>query len=186
MKVQQLPFMHFMVRIDEETESHLVTPTEIEDGVGGEFFVPLTEVGELFPVYQFHYSIYLGNGDFFPNKEGKEPFRGFAAAIPMERRTHLLLTFGLIDRSAELWLPREFWGPPFFWVDLPRALRSKGEVLFPILRRVQRRSVFRYKGRAQHKDYKHAFAELEPIEPRLFDRLLDEFHISIIGFDKRM
>jgi hypothetical protein len=96
------------------------------------------------------------------------------------------LTFGLIDRSAEFWLPREFWGPPFFWVDLPRALRSKGELLFPILHRVPRRSPLRYGGKAQHRDFKHAFAELEPTEPKFFDRLLDEFHISIIGYDPKV
>jgi hypothetical protein len=178
--------MHFMVRVDEETESHLVTPSEVDGGAGGEFFVPLTDDGELFPVYQFHYSVYLGNGEYFPNKEGRESFHGFAATLPTERRTHLLMTFGLIDRSAELWLPREFWGPPFFWVDLPRALRSKGELLFPILRRIPRRSPLRYGGKAQHKDFKHSFAELEAMEPKLFDRLLDEFHISIIGFDRKV
>ena len=181
MKIQQLPFMHFMVRVDEETESYLVTPTDIDGGVGGEFVVPLTNEGDLFPVYQFHYSLYLGNGEYFPSKERQELFLGYAPTIPTEKRTHLLLTFGLIERSAEFWLQRKFLGPPFFWVDLPRALHTNGELLFPILRRVSRGSNLRYRGKARHKDFERPFAELEPTEPRLFDRLLDEFLISVIG-----
>lgn len=168
MKGEQIPFMHFMARVEVGRETRLLTPCEAEENVGGQFFVPVAEEDGLFPVYQFHYSMYLGNGLHQPIGQGGKPLRGFGFTFPQEQRTHVLLTFEPMPPGPES--------------RLPRGLRTpRGEFLMPVLRRVPRQMPIRYGGTTKHRDFEHLFAELEPTEPQLLDRLLDEFRISIIG-----
>jgi hypothetical protein len=176
---QKLPFLHFMVRIENGRKSYLLAASEVEEAVGGHLVAPIADDGELFPVYQFHYSLYLGNGKYFPDGEGKKLFQGSGLTLPTEERKHLLLTFGAID--VESWPLSDIWGQAFLFGP-PRALRSRSEFLLPVLRRVPRQSPLRYGGKLKQKDFGHLFAELEPTDPKVFDRLLEEFHISIIGF----
>src|SRR5437016_6301158 len=75
--IEKLPFIHFMVRIEAGRESHLLTASEAEEGTGGQFFVPLGDDGDLFPVYRFHYSLYLGNGNYLENGADGKIFQGF-------------------------------------------------------------------------------------------------------------
>lgn len=175
MIADNLPFMHFMVRVDNGRKSRLLAPSEAEDVAGGQFVVPLDDGREFFPVYQFHYSLYLGEGKFFPDENGRKLFRGFGLTLPTDRRSEVLLTFRTIEDPAQLWVP-ELWGPV-------RALRAHGEFLLPVMRRVPRRPAIRYGGKMKHKDFRRLFAEVEPTDPKILDRLLDEFHISLIGFD---
>ena len=95
--------------------------------------------------------------------------------MQIERKDHILLTFGLP------W-PEPFW-PPHFWHHLPDVLRQKNDFIVPLLRRVPRRLPLRYGGSMTHPDFEHSFAELEPREREMFDIILERFRISVIGCD---
>jgi hypothetical protein len=166
-----------MVRIDEGKETFLLSPIEVDDNAatGGSFVAPVQQDGELLPGYRFHFAIYLGHGEFVKDRDEKRFFSGIALTLQMERRDHLLLTFGLP------W-PEPFW-PPHFWHHLPDVLRAENEFIIPLLRRVPRRSPLRYGGSLTHQDFGHGFVELEPRERGMLDVILERFRISVIGCD---
>ncbi len=94
MRIQDLPFLHFMVRLGSGGQRRLVAPMEVEDAhSGGRFVAPLAADGHFFPVYRFHFSVYLGNGEFVKHHQQKALFDGLAVAAVIERKEHLLLTF---------------------------------------------------------------------------------------------
>ena len=177
MNIDALPFLHYMVRIDGGSEPRLLSPSEVEDNTttGGSFVLPVQGDGELLPAYRFHFSIYLGHGEFVKDRDRKRLFSGIALTFQMERRDHLLLTLGLP------W-PEPFW-PPHFWHHLPDVLRAENEFVVPLLRRVPRRSRTRYGGSMKHRDFEHRFAEMEPRERDMLDVILERFRISVIGCD---
>ncbi len=177
MKIDTLPFLHYMVRLGTGKNSRLVSPFEVEDKAttGGCFVAPVQEDGALLPAYRFHFSIYLGRGDFVKERDRKRLFSGIALSLQIERKDHVLLTFGLP------W-PEPFW-PPHFWHHIPDVLRVENEFFIPMLQRVPRRPPIRYGGSTKHRDFEHSFAELEPTERGMLDRLLERFRISVIGCD---
>ncbi len=177
MRIDTLPFLHYMVRIDEGKETRLLSPIEVDDNsaTGGSFVAPIQSGGELLPAYRFHFSIYLGHGEFVKDRDRKRLFSGIALTLQRGRKDHLLLTFGLP------W-PEPFW-PPHFWHHLPDVLRAENEFVVPLLQRVPRRSPLRYGGAMTHPDFEHGFAELEPSDRRMLDVMLERFRISVIGCD---
>ncbi len=176
MRIQDLPFLHFMARLGSGRESRLVAPMESEDAQsGGSFVAPLAADGHFFPVYRFQFSIYLGQGVFVEHDRQKGLFNGLAVAALIGRREHLLLTFEL--PGPEPWWPYEF------WPRLPRILRYNDEFFLPYFRRVPRRRPALYGGHFRHRDFQFGFVELEPTEPRVLDEILDRFLISLIGCD---
>ncbi|HZZ81662.1 MAG TPA: hypothetical protein VFE62_24385 [Gemmataceae bacterium] len=176
MTIQELPFLHFMVRFGAGRNSHLVAPMEAEDAhSGGSFVAPLAANGRFFPVYRFHFAIYLGQGEFVKDNQTKMLFNGLAIATLFDRREHLLFTFEL--PGPEPWWPFEF------WPRLPRVLRHHDEFYLPYFRRVPRRGPVLYGGGFHHQDFKYAFAEIEPTEPKILDEILNDFLISLIGCD---
>jgi hypothetical protein len=177
MRIDTLPFLHYMVPMDMGKETRLVSPLEVDDktATGGCFVAPVQQDGALLPAYRFHFSIYLGHGEFVKDREHKRLFSGIALSLQLERKDHLLLTFGLP------W-PEPFW-PPHYWHHLPDVLRAENEFLVPMLQRVPRRPTMRYGGSLKHRDFEHSFAELEPRERRMLDVLLERFRISVIGCD---
>jgi hypothetical protein len=177
MRIDTLPFLHYMVRINGGNETRLLSPIEADENSasGGSFVAPVQRDGELLPAYRFHFSIYLGHGEFVKDRDRKRLFSGIALTLQMGRTDHLLLTFGLP------W-PEPFW-PPHFWHHLPDVLRAEKEFVVPLLRRAPRRSLLRYGGSMTHPDFEHSFAELEPSERGILDVILERFRISIIGCD---
>jgi hypothetical protein len=176
MRIQDLPFLHYMVRVGSGRGSHLVSPMEAETTAsGGVFVAPLQSDGGFFAAYHFHFSIYLGEGEFVKQRTKKAIFSGVAAGMQLKGREHVLLTF-------------EFPGPePWFWYDLsprlPRVLKYEDEVFLPLFRKVPRRGPLNYAGRFRHKDFACKFVELEPTEPQILDDILFRLHISLIGCD---
>ena len=77
MNIDALPFLHYMVRIDGGGEPQLLSPSEVEDNTttGGSFVVPVQGDGELLPAYRFHFSIYLGHGEFVKDRDRTSPFQ---------------------------------------------------------------------------------------------------------------
>ena len=177
MRIDELPFLHYMVRVNDGKEARLLSPIEVDDDTrtGGSFVAPIQQNAELFPAYRFDFSIYLGSGEFVKDREQKRLFSGIALTLQMDRSDHLLLTFGLP------W-PEPFW-PPHYWHHLPDVLRAENEFVVPLLRRVPRRRPIRYGGSMVHPDFKHDFTELEPRERTSLDVLLERFRISVIGCD---
>jgi hypothetical protein len=142
----------------------------------GEFFAPLQPDRSLFPAYRFHFSIYIGEGTFVEEENGgKALFSGVADTAQIERRDHLILMFG-IPGSERDWFPHFF--PP-----LPKLLPDHDEFYIPMLRKLPQRRALRYGGRFTHRDFDHFFAEFEPAEPKLLDKILTRFRISLIGCD---
>jgi hypothetical protein len=177
MKIDGLPFLHYMVQIDATKEARLLSPREV-NGIavsGGSFVAPLQSDGQLAPAYPFHFSIYLGHGEFVKDRERKRLFSGIGITLQLDRTDHILLTFGLP------W-PEPFW-PPHYWHHLPDVLRAENEFIVPLLRRVPRRPLLRYGGSMEHPDFERDFVELEPNERETLDVLLERFRISIIGCD---
>jgi hypothetical protein len=185
MKTENLPFLHFMVRVGSGRESGLVSPSEVKEnaGPGGIFVAPLQKDRRFFPAYRFHFSIYLGNGEYLPNERRAKLFSGIAVAVRIEGRDHLLLTFE-VPWPGRAW-PGPWW-PEEFWFRVPGVLRTQEEFLLPMFRRVARRAPVRYAGSLRHRDFQFAFAELEPTEPEILDALLDELRISLIGCDPHL
>jgi hypothetical protein len=177
MNIDALPFIHFMTRVGSGRDVQLVNPSEADDftEAGGSFVAPVGPNGAFQPAYRFQFSIYFGGGEFLAVQGQKSLFNGVAFPIQTERRPVLLLTF-------ELPGPDEPWFP-FLWPYLPRVLRRQHEFVTPMLQRVPRRTALRYSGHYLHADFQSRFVELEPTDPNVFDQLLDEFQISVIGCD---
>jgi hypothetical protein len=66
MRIDTLPFLHYMVRMNGSNETRLLSPIEVDDSsaTGGSFVAHVQRDGELLPAYRFHFSIYLGHGEF--------------------------------------------------------------------------------------------------------------------------
>lgn len=171
-----MPFLHFLIRSGGGRNSSLLSPLEAgETSAGASFFAPLRSDGRLHPHYRFHFSIYLGEGTFLEDGHKKVLFTGVGAAPNAKRSDDLVLIFGV--PGPERWLFPQFF-PPF-----PKLLEREEEFFIPILRRTPGRRPAKYAGDLSHPDFKAAFAELQPAEPQVLDRLLGEFGISMIGCD---
>jgi hypothetical protein len=176
MKIQELPFIHYLVRNGTGRDSHLLSPSEADSGAsGGSFVIPVPESGVLFASYRFHFSLFMGNGSFLKRDDRKALFHGIACAVKRHREDHLLLSFESLNREP-------WWDGPMAF-HLPRVLLDQDDFYLPFLRRTPRQTPLRYAGRLTHPDFQHAFVALEPTDPKVFDYLLDRFGISIIGCD---
>jgi len=176
MKIDDLPFLHFMVKIETGGESGFVSPMEIEEEIipGGFFCAPVREDANLFPAYRFHFSIYLGNGEFLKRDDRKWLFNGVAVAFRLERRDHLLLTFNGSNGDT---------GVPYSCGELPAVIRDNEELLLPMLRRVPRQAPRPYSGHLWHRDFEFKLAEFEYADEREFEVMFDKYRISIVGCD---
>ncbi len=176
MKITDLPFLHYFVRL-EERQSDLRCPMEVEEtSCAGAFFAPVQRSGKLFANYRFHFSIYLGDGMFVEQERGKKAlFTGFAASAQVERQDHLLLMFGVPGPEP--------WFFPHFFPPLPRLLEHEDEFFIPMLQRVPRKRSVKYGGLFSHRDFDLSFVELQPADPKVLDSILMHFRISLIGCD---
>lgn len=149
--------MHYLVK----SKSSLVSSMEIESNSGA-FFVPTQHDGTLFPHYRFHFTIYLGNGEFFEDEQGRKLFTGVAVSAKIKRQDSLILLFGFSC------LPHI----PF--------IEENDEFVMPILELMSRKTL-NYTGSLAHADFKLSFVELS--HPEFFDKLLENYRISVIGCD---
>lgn len=177
MKVADPPFLHYFVREYGGSRAGLKTPSEAHTSSGlGSFFAPVTAEGGFLPAYRFHFSIYLGQGEYRREPDGtKAIYVGVGAAAGQTPNDHLILMFGS-PGPVGVWAPQSL--PP-----LPSALSKGREFFLPILRRLPRTPLAYYDGRNAHDDFRLAFAELEPADATTLDDILDEYGISLIGCD---
>lgn len=152
MNINELPFLHFMMIVQDGKDSWLLSPREAQ-GCGGVFVAPLGDNQQLLPCYRFHYSIYHD-----------EVALSTGIAVSTSGGSDLFLIFGV--------------SPPG-----PRLYQVDDQLLIPIFRCVPQRFPLRYHGRFHHRDFGSMFAELEPVEPTILDRVLDGCSISVVGCD---
>ena len=178
MNISQLPFVHYLVKSTIRGDTMLVSPREIERPLNsGAFFIPTQDDGNLFPHYRFHFTIYLGNGEFIEQERGQTKlFTGVAVSARIKRRDSLILLFGLSG-------PEPWWFP--FHPHLPTLLEENGEFAIPTLERVPRKVPVKYTGTFAHQDFESTFVELRPSQPKVFDEVLLKYHISVIGCDSK-
>lgn len=189
-KITELPFIHFLAKY----ENHLLSPLEFDGPVS--FFAPIQKDDEsvsimsatpwtnqslqpikkcLFFRYRFHFSLYLGNGNFLEEHGKKKLFTGVAQTNYNEFQTGLILFFPMFPMFSDQHTP------------MANLITKDDEIFIPSFKSigVSMRTITRYKysGKYKHKDFDHNFVELSPTDGSTFDILLNKFNISIIGCD---
>jgi hypothetical protein len=177
MRIDELPFLHFMVRLGSGRKSWFVSPLDIQEDTipGGCFTAPVSGGGRLFPAYRFHFSIYRSAGNYLEKRGSKLIFNGVAITSESHKKHNLLLTFD--GSNGDPWRPGPFPG------NLPATVKHHEELLLPMLRRVQGQASRPYRGSLRHRDFRLRFAELEYDDLKVFENLFDYYGISIIGCD---
>lgn len=171
MNIHNLPYIHYFVR---SKDGQLISPFEYVSDVGGSFYIPLYG-DNLAPGYKFHYTIYLGNGEFYKNPdETNMIFIGLAIPIRTKNALQFLMEFNAFPpipncTSKSL---RHF----------PGAVNIDGDLVLPMFKRINKKTIA-YGGKCQHPDLKHTFIEIGPSDNKVFDELLESYGISIIGCD---
>src|SRR5271167_4182145 len=81
--LENLPFIHFMVKKGTGRDAELLSPAEIQENLylGGSFFIPVRNEGHFLPAYRFDFSIYIGAGRFMKGEAGNRIFTGIAFQI---------------------------------------------------------------------------------------------------------
>jgi hypothetical protein len=171
-------FIHFLSRVAGGRQSHFVSPAEPgEIPYGGGFAAPTMEDGRFFNWYHFHYSYYLGKGEFLEKGGRKRIFFGSATKTTDPRYNRETLVFSFEPTPPELFIQL---GPSQALLRSVRGTRNCPEVPF---RRVPRRREWPYVGRLQHPDFACPFVGIEPRVPGILDEIFDKYRISIIGCD---
>ncbi len=171
MNINHLPYIHYFVR---SKDGQLISPFEYISGMGGTFYIPLY-AGNLAPGYRFHYTIYLGNGEFLADSDGKAiTFTGLAIPTRVKSTIQLLMEFNAftpiphnISKSV-----RHF----------PGAVILDSELISPMFKIASKKPIT-YGGECLHPDLQHDFIEVCQSNAKVFDTLLTAYGISVIGCD---
>jgi len=180
MNWRDMPYLHYLAPEyvgGNHGELVLQSPMETEDAAqGGSLYAPVQANGRFFPTYRFDYSLYFGKGQFARTSEGKKAIlTDLAVTTVIERRQCVLLVF------RQLWHAwPEHWFDKQQLMDFPVFPQFASEPLIPTLRR-SRRPALRYRGRLEHEDFSHPFAELEQTDKQVFHELLTVLHVALIG-----
>jgi hypothetical protein len=176
MNQRQLPYLHFMTKLQNGRKTGLVSPAEVEEGLflGGCYVAPVRDDGSLFLIYRFDFSLYLGRGEFRKPHDGRTTFNGIAVSIADGTTNALHCTF----EYPSVQMPTE--APPNQPSWFFQRHESRIEPLFRVVRSRSSKPLH-YTGSLRHRDFKNRFVELEPFKPSLLDDLLEKWGVSIIG-----
>lgn len=159
MNSKDLPFIHYLVK----KGGGLVPPSDVDDSYhSGKFYAPIERYAQaLQETYQFHYSIYKGQGVFEEIDGKKAIYRGIAEKISIGQFTsrpgHFVLMFG----------------------HQKTFFNDQGELKIARLN-IQWNELLSYQAKHTHPDHKLWFVDLEPAD-NTFDYLLETFGIAMIG-----
>jgi hypothetical protein len=170
----QVPYLHFMQKVLSDDAIGLVSPSEIKEptSCGGCVVAPVHGNGRFYPMYHFDFAFYVGKG------RRREATTGVAYRAVRE---HMQLLVAVFRDYHQLWSEvRPFYSPPELFVEMaqgsPTAVFKKAHA--PAMP-----SSFKYAGKLGHRDFRHKFSELETVEQRALDALLEDWKIVFIGCD---
>jgi len=181
MKLDGIPYIHFMVEVGHGKNRGLIAACEACDSndapsQGGCFAVPIKKDDQFFPVYRFDFSIYKGNGTFVEVDGKRSTWTGLAISVALEKGApeHIVLaSLASIPGEDLTNVPRSL---------LQSFLKVNGEGLdWPVFRKMPRRLPLPYIGQLDHPDFNGRLRELQLIDPRSLDKFLDTFGIALIG-----
>ena len=169
-----LPYLHFMQKVLFDERVGLMSPSEIAEpaSIGGCIVAPVHRNGRFYPIYYFDYTVYVRSG------RRERITTGFAYRAVHEHTQRLVAVFrdyhGLPTRVEPFYSPPELFRQ--IAGDSPTTEFEK--VYGPAMP-----SSFKYGGKLRHRDFRHKFSELETVEQRALDDLLDHRKIVFIGCD---